>query len=119
MEKLIRIDFDNIGDKIDYCLFNSEFENAQKISDIIKSSIKESLKYINENFKTSKILLIGADDILFSTINPTLGEIEKLKEFYFTKTGFTVSIGVGNNIKEAMSNLKEAKVSGKNLIIGL
>lgn len=119
MKKLVRIDFDNIGDKIDYHLINQEFEEAQHISDVIKLTISASLNFIKENFPDVKILLIGADDILFSTSEATYKNLDSLKEFYSNKTNLTVSIGVGNNIKETLINLKEAKVSGKNIIIGI
>jgi len=119
MRKLVRIDFDNIGDKIDYHLFNENFEKAQDISNIIKSTINSSLLYIQENFAEVNILLIGADDILFSSSSISREKLEVLKEFYSNKSSLTVSIGVGNNIKETMLNLKEAKVSGKNIIKGI
>lgn len=119
MKKLVRIDFDNIGDKIDYYLFNEDFEKAQEISNIIKAAISESLLYIQDNFENVSILLIGADDILFSCTKVTLENLESLRIFYSEKSNLTVSIGVGNNIRETILNLKEAKVSGKNIIKGL
>lgn len=119
MEKLVRIDFDNIGDKIDFYLFKNDFINAQEISNIIKNAINDSISYINTNFINTRVLLIGADDILFSCEDPTKKSLEELKMFYNEKTNLTVSIGVGKNIKEVILNLKEAKVSGKNIIIGI
>lgn len=119
MKNLVRIDFDNIGDKIDYYLFNEAFEKAQAISDIIKATIRESLFYIKDNFENVEILLIGADDILFSCTNVNFEKLDNLKKFYSEKSNLTVSIGVGNNIKETILSLKEAKVSGKNTIKGL
>lgn len=119
MKKLVRIDFDNIGDKIDYHLFNENFYKAQEISDIIKITISESLLYIQANFDSVEVLLVGADDILFSCAGIDLKQLESLRIFYTEKSNLTVSIGVGNNIRETMSNLKEAKVSGKDIIKGL
>lgn len=119
MVKLIRIDFDNIGDKIDFFLLNNKFEKAQEISNVIKLSIKEALLYINQNFNSPEILLIGADDILFSANDPEKKQIELFKDFFYEKTDLTVSIGVGNNIRETLLNLKEAKVSGRNIIKGI
>lgn len=119
MKKLVRIDFDNIGDTIDYHLFHEAYKEAQEISDIIKATIIESLNYIQENFENVEILLIGADDILYSCDKLDVAGLESLKMFYLRKSNFTVSIGVGNNIKETLINLKEAKVSGKNTIKGI
>jgi len=119
MKKLVRIDFDNIGDKIDYYLFTENFGKAQDVSNIIKATISESLFYIEANFKDVNILLIGADDILFSCATVNLEQLESLRIFYTKKSSLTVSIGVGNDIRETMLNLKEAKVSGKNIIKGV
>lgn len=119
MKKIIRIDFDNIGDKIDFYLFQEDFKSAQEISDIIKIAINNSIVFIKDNFENSEILLVGADDVMFLCDNPNLNKLETLKDFYFENTGLTVSIGVGHNIKEVILNLKEAKVSGKNTIKGL
>lgn len=119
MKKLVRIDFDNIGDKIDYYLFNQNFEKAQDISNSIKTTINASLHYIRDNFKEVTILLVGADDILFSSTDITLEKLEALRKFYLNKSNLTVSIGVGDNVREAIMNLKEAKVSGKNIIKGI
>lgn len=119
MKKLIRIDFDNIGDKIDFFLYQDNFKAAQEISNIIKKSIKESINVIHSTFQNVEVLLIGADDLLFSCHKLEKQQLEILKEYYFVTTNLTVSIGVGNNIKEAMLNLKIAKVSGKNIIKGL
>jgi hypothetical protein len=119
MKKLVRIDFDDIGDKIDYYLFNEDFEKAQEVSNVIKATIRDSLLYIRDNFEYVEILLIGADDILFSCTGINLEKLEALKKFYKDKSNLTVSIGFGNNIREVMLNLKEAKVSGKDIIKGL
>lgn len=119
MKKLVRIDFDNIGDKIDFYLFSENFLKAQEISDIIKTTISESLLYIRSKFDDVNILLIGADDILFSSASVNSERLELLKLFFTEKSNLTVSIGVGSDIRETMLNLKEAKVSGKNTIKGV
>lgn len=119
MEKLIRIDFDNIGDKIDFFLYEDNFMEAQEISNSIKKSINEAINLIYKIFKNAKILLIGADDLLFSCHELKKEQLEVLMHFFFVNTNQTVSIGVGKDIREAMLNLKIAKVSGKNIIKGI
>ncbi|MGV0924116.1 mCpol domain-containing protein [Empedobacter tilapiae] len=119
MRKLIRLDFDNIGEKIDYYLINEEYEKAQNVTDIIKSTINETITFIKTHFSEVEIYVVGADDILFLTVDPKEEQLVSLKDFIFKKSKFTVSIGVGNNIRETLINLMEAKVSGKNIFKGL
>lgn len=117
--KFIRIDCDNVGDKIELCLYELNIEKAQAINNLIRKSIVE----LSENLRkilNSEILLIGPDDILLKTeiSNLNKNKLNKLKDDYFKKTGFTISIGIGNDIIEAMRNLDIAKRSGRNKIYG-
>lgn len=54
-----------------------------------------------------------------ATQNINLQQVERLKDFYYQQSKFTVSIGVGNSINETMLNLRIAKVSGKNKVFGI
>lgn len=116
--KYIRIDCDNVGDKIELFLYQNNTLEAQKISDTIKKNINWLAVQFSEKLK-GEILVIGADDILFKTSIEYYNKktIEELKLIFFEKSGITISIGVGNNILDAMKNLKIAKISGKNKII--
>ena len=115
--KYIRIDCDNVGDKIELCLYEKKKEKAQGINNLIRQSISELSDSLRTLLK-SEILLIGPDDILLK-IDANKIDLELLNHIkgdFFTKTGITLSIGIGKDIVGAMRNLDIAKKSGKNRI---
>lgn len=114
----IRLDCDNVGDKIEMALYNNEPEEAQKISDIIKLNIGWFTEQILDVFN-AKILLIGSDDILFTIEKESfnLQKLDFLRIEFYKKSQISISIGIGNNIRESLTNLHIAKVSGKNKIV--
>lgn len=119
-EKLfIRLDVDNAGNGIELELLKSNYNEAQKVHNIIQKNISSVLNKINEKTSTN-VLMVGCDDILFS-INKNDLKLQFLiniqKEFELN-SGFTLSIGVGISIAECMLNLRIAKISGKNRIDG-
>lgn len=114
----IRLDVDNVGDQIELSLLKNEIEKAKNIHSKIQDSIVKLTAFI-ESDKQNKLIMIGCDDILFTTsINDyNYKKLEYLSAYFFEISNFTLSIGVGNTIPEAMHNLKLAKLSGKNRII--
>ncbi len=114
----IRFDVDNVGENIELNLLNKHYNKAQDIHDCIQLNMRETLKELR-NFSSLSLLMIGCDDILFSInkIEFDLDFFNNLKEQFYTKTGFTISIGIGNSMLEALFNLRVAKLSGKNKII--
>lgn len=115
--KFIRIDCDNVGDKIELCLYELNTDKAQSLNNLIRQSISE----LSDKLRTllnSEILLVGPDDILLKieTSKFDLDILKKIKEDFSNKTGITLSIGIGDDIIGAMRNLDIAKKSGKNRI---
>jgi len=114
----IRIDCDNVGDKIEFALYNNAHNEAQRISDKIKDNITWLIRKVVEEF-SAEILLIGSDDILFK-INEfffDIHKIEELRQEFYKRSNITLSIGIGNTTRQSHINLKIAKVSGKDKII--
>lgn len=114
----IRIDCDNVGDKIEFSLYNHDPKSAQDISD----SIKENIKWLIEKVRNKldgELLLLGSDDILYSTDKDhfNLNELENIRQEFADRMNITLSIGVGKSITDAMVNMKIAKISGKNTIV--
>lgn len=114
----IRLDADNVGDKIEYLLLEGNIIEANRVHLSIQNSIKELVKTITKT-PGYEILMVGCDDILMK-VNSKLIDIKFLdgiNDHFFQETGFTLSIGIGLNINEAMLNLRKAKLLGKNRII--
>lgn len=114
----LRIDCDNVGDKIEFALYNENAENAQKISNIIKENIIWLIDELSLKMN-AEILLIGSDDILCKIKNEFYNflELEKIHVEFYNRTNITISIGIGNSIRNSLINLNIAKVSGKNKIV--
>ena len=114
----IRLDGDNIGDKIELSLLKGDFQLAKQIHESIQKSLK-AIKNKIESQQKYNILMNGCDDILFSTdkVEYNVVFLEELMIDFFSLSKCTLSIGVGRSIAEAMHNLKIAKLSGKNMII--
>lgn len=114
----IRLDVDNIGDSIELSLLKGDYINAQLIHNQIQENIEKILTKI-ETLNSVIVLMRGCDDILFSInkINYDISLLENFKNEFKINSNFSLSIGVGNSINEAMFNLKIAKLSGKNKIV--
>jgi hypothetical protein len=114
----IRLDVDNAGDSIELALLKDDYKQAQKTHNLIQ----ENINFISEKIKnrnTTTILMKGCDDILVSTDDSDFSMTfwKELKNEFKLKSGFTLSIGIGNSINECMLNLRIAKVSGKDKIV--
>ena len=114
----IRLDVDNAGDSIELALLKSDYEKAQNIHNKIQENINSILATIQEH-NSNTVLMKGCDDILYSIEKNEYDFkfLEKIKDKFKLKSGFSLSIGVGFSIAECMLNLRIAKVSGKDKIV--
>jgi hypothetical protein len=117
-EIFIRLDADNIGDAIELSLINNDINTATIIHNKIQSGILSMEKQIAE-YKNCTILMKGCDDILFKIQKEQYSEalLSDLREMFYKLTGYTISIGVAYSLKNALINLRKAKLKGKNLIV--
>jgi len=115
--KFIRIDGDNIGDKIEFSLLNEDYEEAQNLHHAVQNSLSKIVEKIKQN-PYMKILMYGSDDVLFfvSKDFDYRQFLEKIREDFFHETKCTLSIGIGNTMIHSINNLRRAKLSGKNKI---
>jgi hypothetical protein len=114
----IRLDVDNVGDSIELALLKSDYGKAQSVHNKIQENINSILVTIQRH-TSCVVLMKGCDDILYSIDKNEYNFkfLEKIKEEFRLKSGFSLSIGVGFTIAECMLNLRIAKVSGKDIII--
>lgn len=114
----VRLDGDNIGDSIELALMNEDFRQAQEIHNRIQKGIQSLVKVV-VTIDNVNLLLVGSDDILFTIARANYTEVFvlNLNNKFFKETGFTLSIGVGVTLNQALDNLKRAKISGRNRIV--
>lgn len=111
-------DGDNIGDIIDFYLLSGNLAEASKFSFQVKSAIEE-IATLAKNEISASLIYVAGDDICFLVSN-TLNIMDILNsysEYFFRKTGKTMSFGVGTTSVEALICLRKAKVSGKGRVI--
>jgi hypothetical protein len=115
----IHIDGDNVGSNIELCLMDGRIQEATEISENVTDAfakIRSSL--MNESEAT--VHICAGDDLIASFVPNTksMNLLHDLKTGYFSKTGLTLSIGVGETVVYSLDNLRRAKMSGKNQIVG-
>lgn len=115
----IHFDGDGIGDRLELFLLDDEIDEAKKLSENVNQAMKEISAAI-ESIDGAQVLLVGGDDLiaLFSDGSLDLKKIEELRERFLNKTGCTLSTGIGTSLQSALNNLRRAKLSGKNRIVG-
>ena len=114
----VRIDADNIGDKIELELLLGHTLKAQEIH----NSVQAAFHSIREKFSQKmgvEILMYGCDDILlrFDLDFYDLSFIEDIKDFFYHLTSYTLSAGIGITLQQSIISLTQAKLSGKNRIV--
>lgn len=113
----VRADADNVGDKIELAFLEGDTERAQRIHNQVQESMKELRIFAEQNF--GEILMQGCDDIFFKMLDTveSYEQLETARIEFFNRSGFTLSIGIGPTLTEAVFNLTKAKLSGKNRIV--
>lgn len=119
MKVYIHIDGDNVGNNIEILLMDGRLDDAVHLSKKIKTTF-DKIKEKIELELTAEVHIYAGDDLIVSTEKHCiLEDLKKICDVFNDSTGLTLSIGVGNDIKESLSNLRRAKISGRNKIIGL
>ncbi len=120
MMKFIRLDADNVGDKIEFALLSGRVNDAQQIHNLVQYAMDEIRETVN-TFPSWKILMHGCDDILIEipSEDKFQDEIQSIKSKFQNRTGCSLSIGIGDSLQEALLNLRIAKLKGKDTIVGL
>jgi len=113
-------DGDNIGDTLEILLTEDKVAEAKSFS----NSIRDAFGDIEANLKASpdvEVVISGGDDLLIR-YDPTLhgkSFIQQIMATFKSRTGHSLSCGVGEDIPQSVRNLYLAKLYGKNQIKGL
>ncbi len=114
--KYIGIDGDNIGDRLEFFLLESQEESIRSFSQEVELHLKKiwhALQQIN-----AQMILCSGDSLLCKV--EVIDAVLLRKAITSERTsGITFSAGIGETLKDAYIALKYAKASGKNKIIYL
>lgn len=115
----IYLDGDDIGSKLELLLLDEKLDEATRFSESVTEAMTELRKSF-ENIAELKIRLFGGDDLIaeFSELSLSAIEINQFRKDFKFRCGVTISAGIGISVKDALSNLRRAKLSGKNRLVG-
>nr|WP_276203301.1 mCpol domain-containing protein [Actinomadura flavalba] len=110
-------DGDDIGPKLELMLLDDDDDSARSYS----HSISQALAWVREYMtnKGATVVVAGGDDLVarWPSNFVTIDDIEYMRSGFFETCGRTLSVGVGSRASEAASNLRRAKLQGKNQIV--
>jgi len=113
-------DGDNISDAIEILLVENKIIEATRLSEDIKEAMYEIEKKLKSIIGV-EIVIIGGDDLLirYEGEKLTKAVVEDVRKLFKSKTGISMSCGIGANITESIQNLHLAKLYGRDQIRGL
>ena len=110
----VAIDADNVGESIGNAVLSNNIDQLSSISNSINSGVGIFSQWAEYN--GGKVISSGSDEAIFQVPVNSIDDLEKLKEEYQNKTGFTICIGIGDSVSNAAKALIYAKMNGKNQI---
>lgn len=106
-------DGDGIGGVVEQKVMANDLEGLIQQSVRIKKG-QRILKAAFEDLLCGETLVHGGDDNLFRIEARHLNKIEKIRAAYEKLTGFTVTLGIGTKMSEAVKAMVYGKLTGKN-----
>jgi hypothetical protein len=103
----VAIDADNVGESVGNAVLSNDTEQLSSISNSINSGVGIFSQWAEHN--GGKVISSGSDEAIFQVPVQSLDDLEKLKQEYQNKTGFSISIGIGENVSDAAKALIYAK----------
>lgn len=114
-EIYLAVDGDDVGHRLEYLMLMNEREAITKFS---KTFLEAMIWLENKLVKDFDALIVftGGDNLLASLNDLPTEVIEALRSEFAKRSNTTLSIGLGENPRQAYFALKLAKTSGKNCI---
>jgi hypothetical protein len=111
----VAIDADDVGQSIGGAVLSDDINRLSSLSVKINAGVQIFSKWAEYN--GGKVISSGSDEAIFEVPVKSIEELEDLKNRYQEKTGFSISIGIGERVSDAAKALIYAKVNGKNQIV--
>ncbi len=111
----LAVDGDDVGHRLEYLMLLNEREAITKFSKTFQSAMVWLENKLVHDFGAT-IIFSGGDNLL-ACLNALPAEaIEVLRTEFAERANSTLSVGLGENTRQAYFALKLAKTSGKNCI---
>tara|TARA_R100000951_G_scaffold112718_1_gene113473 strand:- start:4938 stop:7082 length:2145 start_codon:yes stop_codon:yes gene_type:complete len=110
----VAIDADNVGESVGSAVLSDDAGQLSQLSEAINTGVQIFSKWAEFNGGT--VISSGSDEAVFQVPVTSIADLETLKTEYTEKTGFTISIGIGEKVSDAAKALIYAKMNGKDQI---
>jgi len=111
----IALDGDNIGSKVEIAALSNDPKQTYAISKQIRDISAATTEFVNDlSNNNAEIILFGGDSLSFILDKKLLNQVDLIRQFYNEKSGFTVTIGIGDTVAQASRALLYGKLTGKN-----
>lgn len=115
-ELYLAIDGDDVGHRLEYFMLVNDRESLADFSALFESAMNWLKDKLINDFGAT-IIFAGGDNLLASMQSGNQSDaLENLRTEFAKRAHSTLSIGLGESIREAYFALKLAKTSGKNCI---
>lgn len=116
-EICLAIDGDDVGHRLEYLMLVNEREALIEFSTGFQAAMDWLKRKLISDFKAT-IIFSGGDNLLaiLRVDNPSIEVLETLRTEFAERAHSTLSMGLGENLRQAYFALKLAKTSGKNCI---
>ena len=111
----VAVDTDNVGESIGNAVLSNDVNSLSSISENINSGVRVFSQWAEYN--GGEVISSGSDEAIFQVPQSSIKDLEELKDTYTKQTGFTISIGIGENVSDAAKALIYAKMNGKDQIM--
>lgn len=111
-------DGDDVGPRLELLLLDDLVEEARSYSEGVNKGLA-ALSEMACSITTADVVIAGGDDLIVSWSRDAidLDQIELMRNAFSKVSGRTVSVGIGFSASEATSNLRRAKLMGKDKIV--
>ncbi|MGH8071076.1 MAG: mCpol domain-containing protein [Candidatus Entotheonellia bacterium] len=112
-------DVDRVRESIERHLLAGRLDALKQFSDTLTAAVGVLAQRIHQTF-SADIIMAGGDDVLFYVPHDRFSktDLATIAQQFASESGCTISFGVAADITTAYVNLRRAKSSGGNAIIG-
>lgn len=114
---ITHFDGDDIGTKLELMLLDNKESEAREYSRSVSAALNQLQEFVQR--EGADVILSGGDDLIASwkSTPPSASTLQKACDKFSEICGRTLSVGIGESLSDTTSNLRRAKLQGKNQIV--